>query len=141
MTFCATFLFLHCRYGVLNDCESHDKAGVIGEADMTVTYAQSFTNSPATLRPHDQRSTPIVAEDTYIAHPNAMRETRAHGLNRCFFAGEAHREKTNRLLALTKQFKFLLHQNTAGEMLPEPVVSGLYSRQLHDVGTNTENHR
>ena len=120
--------------------KSNHQTRVVGQADVPGANTELFTDSTPAIRPNNQRSSPIIVDDTDISQPNAVSKTCTHRLYRGLFACESHREKAHRKFAASKQLELLLHEQTPHEVLTESIVSCLDSRQLDDVCPNTKNH-
>jgi hypothetical protein len=111
---------------VLDYSERDDQARVIGQAYVTSANAQTFTYAAAALGPYYQRPSPIIIRNTNIPEPDSVTESRPHGFDRCFFAGESHREKAHWPLALVKQLEFFVHKDSLHKVITESIVGGLY---------------
>ena len=73
-----------------------DEPGFVGERDMAVADAQLAPHLLAARRIDHFGLAPRVLHHAHVANPDAVRETRAHGLDDGLLGGESHGEKSLR---------------------------------------------
>ena len=107
---------------------------------MTFADAELAAQGAAALGIDDLRLPELVRQHADVAHPDAVRETRAERLDDRFLGGEPHREKPHGALRLGEQRELFVEQQTAREVLAEPLPRLLDALRLQNVRADTEDH-
>src|SRR5688572_29184224 len=105
---------------------------------MALTHAKLAAQCAASLGVDDLRLAELVRHHADVAHPNAVRETRAQRFDDRFLGSKAHRQKPHGSFRLGEQRQFLVEQYTACEMLAEALPRSLDALRLQDVRANPE---
>ena len=109
-----------------------DEARLVAEREMPLAHAELPAHGAAALRVDDLRLPQLVRHHADVAHPDAVRETRAERLDDRFLGGEPHREKAHGPLRLREQRELLVEQQPAREVLAEPLPRLLDALRLRE---------
>ena len=108
---------------------------------MTIADTQRAAHFLAARRISDFGLAPCVLHHADVADPDAVRETRAHGLDDGFLGGEPHGDESLGPLRPAELRTLGRHEQAVDEMIAKPPQDLLDARGLEHVDADAEDHR